>query len=262
MSAKLKIRQSFAAASATYDEAAALQKMAGLRLLASLGSIDAKQTVLDLGCGTGFVVQELVKIYRPQPQIIGLDIAHPMLKMAQVKGDIESAICYVCADAEHLPLQEQTVDVVISNLALQWCSDLAKVFSGINRALTPGGRFCFNTFGPKTLHELKSAWRAVDGYQHVNEFFHHEVIDEALSKTGFQVHEISTTADVMYYRTAWELMGQLKRLGAQTVLNNQKTSLSGKAAMRRMVSAYQQLEREGQVPATFETIMVIASRKN
>jgi malonyl-CoA O-methyltransferase len=261
MSAKLRIRQSFAAASTTYDEAADLQKKAGRRLLAALGSINANQTVLDLGCGTGFVLQELVKIYQEHPHLIALDIAHPMLKTAMLKVNNESAISYICADAEHLPLQAQTVDVIISNLALQWCSDLTKVFNGISRVLTPSGRFCFTTFGPQTLHELKSAWRTVDGYPHVNEFYHHDVIRQALSKTGFQVLDISIAADVMYYRTVWELMSQLKRLGAQTVTTNQKTSLSGKSGVRRMASAYQQLERAGQVPATFETITVIASRE-
>lgn len=260
MTVKAKIKQSFAAASVTYDDVAGLQRQVGSRLLKLIGAIDQNLTVLDLGCGTGFLCEELIKQNQPNTRLIALDLAQPMLKQAMTKLNQSNNISYVCADAECLPFQPLSVDLIISNLALQWCIDLPKVFTGINRILKSGGRFCFTTFGPNTLHELKTAWQAVDTYQHVNEFYNQDVILAALKNSGFQSHELSFVTDVMYYPTVRDLMYQLKQLGAQTVINTQKNSLTGKTGMQRMVDHYKKFSRDGLLPATFETITVVALR--
>jgi malonyl-CoA O-methyltransferase len=254
---KTKIKQSFAVASSSYDSAALLQRNVGINLLQRVENIGQVDTVVDLGCGTGFLVTEILgqNIGMPQ-QIIALDIVLPMLQIARNKLNNNKNITYLCADAECLPLQPQSVDLVISNLAFQWCDNLEKTFADIKRVLKPEGQFYFTTFGARTLHELKSAWREADDYNHVNTFYNSAQLQSFLLQAGFQKFELETRSYTSTYKSVWDLMTELKQLGAHTVLEGSNKQLTSKSAMQRMISAYQQQEENGRIPATFEVIMV------
>src|SRR5205809_213966 len=56
----------------------------------------------------------------------------------------------VCGDVCHLPLASGTVDLVWSNLTLQWINDAAAAFGEFHRVLRAGGLLMFTTFGPDT----------------------------------------------------------------------------------------------------------------
>jgi malonyl-CoA O-methyltransferase len=236
-----------------------LQRKVGKALLQRLEVVDNYGAVLDLGCGTGFISDEFLrqKLCAPE-QIIALDIAESMLRMARAKLINKGLTAYLCADAECLPLLPQSVDLVVSNLAFQWCSNLEKAFVDIKRILKPEGRLLFTTFGSRTLHELKSAWREVDGYTHVNDFYSAEQVAELLQHAGFQQIEIDAHSYLSTYETVWDLMVELKQLGAHTVMAGGNKRFTGKAAMQRMINAYQKQDKNGLIPATFEVITVVA----
>lgn len=257
MLAKTRIRQSFATASGSYDSVALLQRNVGKTLLQCAGVIGGQlDTVVDLGCGTGFLVNELLEQKACIPeQIVALDIAVPMLQIARNKLKSHRSIVYLCADAEFLPFQPQSADLVISNLAFQWCDNLEKVFSDVKRILKPEGRFFFTTFGPSTLHELKSAWGEVDDYTHVNTFYSGPQLTDVLNQAGFQQVELEIRSYISTYESVWELMAELKQLGAKTVMAGRNKQLTSKAAMQRMICAYQKQDENGLVPATFEVLM-------
>jgi malonyl-CoA O-methyltransferase len=77
----------------------------------------------------------------------------------------------LCADAEQLPLADASVDVIFSNLALQWCEDLPGAMCEIARVLVRGGCAAICTLGADTLWELRAAWRTVDQSVHVNRYY-------------------------------------------------------------------------------------------
>ena len=76
------------------------------------------------------------------------------------------------------------VELVFSNLALQWCEP-ARVFAEAARALTADGLILFSTFGPDTLRELRAAFAEVDGAPHVNRFVDMHDLGDALVHAGF-----------------------------------------------------------------------------
>jgi malonyl-CoA O-methyltransferase len=253
---KTAIKRSFAAANASYDKAASLQRTVGLRLLDALDPQQLNGTVLDLGCGTGFLTTAVLQRAAPA-SLLALDIALPMLQTTKAKLAAQHPLAYVCADAEHLPLATQSLDSVVSNLALQWCPQLAAVFADLRRTLKPDGLLAFSTFGPQTLNELKTAWASVDNYHHVNDFYSPEQLQTFLHATGYRQIDITRQVIVTPYATVLDLMHELKQLGAHHVISQRKPHLTTKSALHAMTAAYPKTAN-GQVLATFEIIYGVA----
>jgi malonyl-CoA O-methyltransferase len=254
---KAGIKQSFAAASVTYDSVAGLQRTVGKVLLQSIDAAKLTGTLLDLGCGTGFLTGELLA-HSKHETMIALDIALSMLQTTQNKLAHNCDIIYLCADAERLPLAAQSIDSVFSNLALQWCSNLEAVFTGIRRTLKPEGQLVFSTFGPQTLHELKNAWAIVDNYNHVNDFYSETQLKQFLQQAGFKNTQIKSKLYTPRYDSVRTLMQELKRLGAHHVIAGRNKKITTKTAMQQMITAYEKHRVRGQIPATFEVISIIA----
>ena len=254
---KNKVKQSFAAASSAYDSVALLQQRVGATLLQRIVVDETFGTVVDLGCGTGFLLEGLIRQTACLPeQLIALDIAFPMLQMARHK--LKNKATYLCGDVDTLSFLPQSVDAVLSNLAFQWCVNLEKTFAGIKQILKPGGMFYFTIFGQQTLHELKTAWKEVDDYTHVNSFCSEALLIAYLQQGGFQQIMPETQTYVSTYKSVWDLMTELKQLGAHTVLEGSNKQLTSRAAMQGMIAAYQGQNVGGLIPATFEVITVSA----
>ncbi|MFB6371759.1 MAG: methyltransferase domain-containing protein, partial [Bradymonadaceae bacterium] len=107
------------------------------------------QTVLDLGCGSGadcFIVSQLVG---PQGRVIGVDMTEEQIGIARRNiephmanfGYEESNVEFHQSTIEDLPLDDESVDVVISNCVINLTADKQSVFDEIWRVLRPGGEF-------------------------------------------------------------------------------------------------------------------------
>ena len=257
---KDKVRSSFSSAVSTYDGFATLQRSVGLELLTDFQCVTAK-TILDVGCGTGFLAQEILLRSSIQ-QLITVDIALPMVQATKNKLKSVSAVQYVCADAEKIPLSNGSIDRVISNLALQWCQNLTAVFKGFKRILKQDGKILFSTFGPSTLQELKQSWAEVDDYTHVNSFYSVDEVDMFLQQAGFNNIQTEVKCYQSNYRTVIELMRELKGIGAHNVLSGRNRNMTGKTQMQKMIDVYEKHRINNCIPATYEIIFVSASIEN
>lgn len=254
---KAKIKQSFAAAAASYDVVAALQRQVGLDLLKRFPVQAEAGLVMDLGAGTGFLTRALpVADYQ---SLLAVDIALPMLLNSRQKNQVLD-VDYLCADAEKLPLATASVRQIYSNLALQWCENLFSVFSGCHRILFPDGQLVFATFGPATLKELKVAWGKVDDFAHVNQFYSSQQIEGFLYQAGFSALSLESVLYQTRYDSVLDLMHELKALGAHNVSQARNRKPTTRHQLQQMIKHYQNAMVDDQIIASYEIIFVRAER--
>jgi len=251
-----KVRAAFDRAAPNYASAALLQHEVNLRLLARLDEVILHpHHILDVGAGVGNATHVLMHRY-PDATVIALDIAPAMLLMA--RGNIpklsNSQTHFICADAAHLPVRAEYFDLIYSNLTLQWCPDLDQALSELRRVLRSDGLFIFTTFGPDTLRELRSAWRAVDNYSHVNAFFDLHDIGDALTRNGFRGVIIDIEHFTLTYANVMSVMNDLKTIGAHNVTHGRPRGLTGRKRLESLIENYETLRINGRIPATYEVI--------
>ena len=260
---KRQVRRSFDRAARSYDAAAILQREVGSRMLERLQYIKHKpQILLDAGSGTGFGSRNLRALY-PRADIIALDIAYSMLTAARAQTPWwrralpllqNSRAHYICGDIDRLPLQTSSVDMIWSNLTLQWCNDLNVTFAELHRTLTPGGLLMFSTFGPDTLKELRLAFAGLDGYTHVNRFADMHDIGDVLMHAGFAAPVMDMERITLTYADLMALLKELKAIGAHNVTHGKRQGMMGKSEWRALQQAYEQFRHDGRLPATFEIV--------
>ncbi len=249
---KSRVAASFSRAAATYDAAAHLQRTVGAGLLATLPST-VQGTVVDIGCGTGFISAALLE---KQATVVSLDLAAGMLQQARARLP---AACYVQADMEQLPLAGSCAAWLLSSLALQWANDLPACFREWRRVLQPGGHLLCSTFLPGTLRELAQCWAEVDDAVHVNRFVAEAALVAALRAAGFASVETVHASHTLYYAQLRDLARELKAIGAQNMNNGQPVGLTGRQRWASLQAAYECLREPRGLPATYEVLYVSAA---
>jgi arsenite methyltransferase len=120
---------------------ATVESFAGVANHWTLGRIEPGLVVLDLGCGAGTDVLIAAQMVGPAGRVIGVDMTPTMLERASASAR-EMGLANVVHESliEALPLEDASVDVVISNGVIDLVPDKDAVFSEIDRVLRPGGR--------------------------------------------------------------------------------------------------------------------------
>ncbi len=256
---KRAIGRSFSEAANSYDRLAELQRQVGEVLLSRLDAeVEPFKTIIDLGAGTGFCTEKLSQRH-PNSALLALDIAPGMLHQARERVGMKGNVQFCVGDAEQLPVESESTELLFSNLAIQWCNS-DRLFEGFHRILKQEGLLLFSSFGPETLRELKSAWKQSDDHQHVNEFSETARLERLINQAGFKACSIERVQLKRHYKSVFELMRELKGIGAQTVTEGRVKHLTGKGQMLKMVEAYEQLREPAGIPATWEIVYGFARK--
>jgi malonyl-CoA O-methyltransferase len=184
-----------------------------------------------------------------------------MLAFAQENRSKE--ISWIGADAYHLPFQDNSVDVIYSNLVIQWCYPLDALVKEILRVLKPGGLFIFSTLLDGTLQELKSSWAQVDDEKHVIDFKTRAELTPIFNNSASTLLEEKTQDLVLEYQNVIHLARELKGLGANHVAKQKGKGLAGKDKWQKMSRSYQDFqEPSGIYPATYRVYSGILVKLN
>ena len=119
-----------------------VRSFAGVANPFALGRIEPGQVVLDLGCGAGTDLLIAAQMVGPEGRAIGVDMTPAMLRRARQSAAAMGLTNVVLHESliESLPLEDESVDVVISNGVIDLVPDKDAVFSELDRVLRPGGR--------------------------------------------------------------------------------------------------------------------------
>ncbi len=264
---KVKIARSFSRSAETYDQVAYFQRDMGLELMDLLEKVIRRQHAdntqkrcMDLGCGTGFFQEKIQSLYA-HVEYVGLDLAEGMLHHIQSQAKNKESRYLICGDAENLPLADESIDCIFSNMALQWCEKLDQLFTNIYRILNEQGLLAFTTLGPDTLHELKMAWSNVDNLVHVNHFVNFDEWKRAIDLHDFTVESCESKRVILEYASVRTLLQELKLLGAHNVNDGQRKTLTGRRRLQALLNAYPFSENQRFYPATYEVYFWVLRKK-
>ena len=219
----------------------------------------APARILDAGCGLGSGAERLALAY-PKAQLLGLDFSDPMLRAARSRDPWlrrvlgRARVDYLCADFCAVPLAAASVDLVWSNLALHCAGDPQPALNELRRVLRVGGLLMFSCYGPDTLKELRSAFAAADAAPHVHGFIDMHDLGDMLSACGYAAPVMDMELITLTYADVDALLEDLRASGQVNALAGRRRGLSGRGAFRAMRAAYEQLRRDGRLPASFEIV--------
>ncbi len=251
------VRRSFERASAGYDAVAVLQSEVRTQLLQRLElTALAPGLVVDLGAGTGQGSRALKDRY-PRAQVLAIDSAPGMLRVADGRQSWRRRFGRICADAERLPLADGSVDLLFSNLLLPWCEP-ERLFMECRRVLAPQGLLTLSAFGPDTLGELRMAWAAVDTHSHVNRFIDMHDLGDALVRAGFAAPVLDVDRYTLQYTDVHALARDLKALGTRNFTRDRPRGLTSPRRFAAMQAAYEGARQDGRLPATYEVVFAQA----
>ena len=188
-----------------YASSNVLAREIAAEMLTRLDLMNLKpQVIMDLGCGVGDTTM-LLRNRFPNANIIAIDADNNMLRFAKQQKKIAAE--WICASVHDLPLQENSVDLLIANLLLPWCDTLEKNFYAWRRILRPDGLFMFTSLGPDTLREMHTLPllfpRLVDMHD----------IGDLLTGTGFKDPVLDVDYFTLTYRKASQLFHELIATG-------------------------------------------------
>lgn len=246
-------RRRFERAARSYARAARLEAEVGARMLERLDYVRiAPRIVLDAGSGPAREAIALQKRYRGA-HVIALDFSLAVLPRARFLGRVLGrAVPHpVCADMLKLPIRPQAVDLVWSNMALQYVAEPLEAFREFHRALAAGGLLMFSTLGPDTLKEL----RAAAGEARVHRFLDMHDIGDRLVAAGFSAPVLDMEIIKLTYPGVEKFLAELRAAARTSARADRPRGLSAKgfgAQLRAALAA--QAGADGRLAATFEVV--------
>jgi ubiquinone/menaquinone biosynthesis C-methylase UbiE len=130
------VQREYAALAGRYDQRWAGYVAASTALAAARVSLAPGQRLLDVGCGTGVLLERLAA-HAPDARFVGVDATPGML--ARARARLGTGVSLIEASGEALPLPSRSVHVVVSTSALHYMADAPRALRDMHRVLAPGG---------------------------------------------------------------------------------------------------------------------------
>jgi malonyl-CoA O-methyltransferase len=211
------------------------------------------KTVVDLGCATGTAHKPLAKKFRGA-HIIALDQSTRMLRMAREKRSWFSKISLLQAQANAIPLADQSVDVVFCNQLLPWIKDSRSVFAEVSRVLRKNGLFVFASLGPDSFSELQQAWKTVDAAAHVHSFPDMHDLGDAAVHAGMHDPVLDVDRLKISYTSVASLFRDITGIGGRNCLADRSPALTGKNRFNQMTMALEDQGEKGLIQLDLELV--------
>jgi SAM-dependent methyltransferase len=191
------------------------------------------------------------------------DIWTPGTTLPEVLRDRFASISHIAPDdSETLPLPPESLDLVVSALALHFVNDLPGVLAQIRRVLKPDGLLLAAMLGGDTLTELRQSFAAAEAEceggvsPRVAPFADLRDVGALLQRAGFALPVTDVDRVVVRYDSAFALMADLRGMGATNILRERRRTPTRRATLLRMAQIYADrfADMDGRIRATFDLI--------
>ena len=252
------VRKHFGRRAAQCDAVDSISREIASRMAERLDYVRlSPQCVLDLGCGIGADREALARRY-PEALQLGVDFAVPALarQMPAQRGLLGRVLSrskaprLAAADALSLPLRPASVDMIWSNLMLNWLDDPLPALREMNRVLRVDGVVMFSTLGPDTLKELRAALPSTS----VHRFIDMHDIGDALVSAGFGDPVMDMQMLQVTYRSSDDLLRDLRLGGHVSADAARPRGLRSPAQWRNTLARLEEQRRDGVIPTTLEVV--------
>ena len=253
MNQQTLVQHSFNRAATSYAKHALVQKTSATMLIKvfehELRQMKHPVCVLDAGCGSCFHA----KLPNKTRHAIALDIALDMLQQLKQQQRLKPLCAPVCATLERLPLASASLDIVFSNASIHWCAQPSQVLAEFRRVLKPSGLLLLNSYGPRTLCELRNSWKLVDNTPHTLDFMSQQQLSDELRYNDFAIINQHKQRKIVWHEDVMELLNNLKRLGVRNLHHGRHRGLSSANKITAMIRNYtEQYQHNRKIPASYE----------
>jgi SAM-dependent methyltransferase len=168
----------------------------------------------------------------------------------------------VVGDPELLPFAAESLDLVVSALALQWTADLPGALAQVRRALRPDGLMLVNLLAGDTLFELRQCLTAAEAEltggaaPRVAPFAELRPLGALLQRAGFALPVVDQDRLTVRYDDAFALMRDLRAMGATNALTERSRKPLRREVLLRAAALYAErfADTDGRVRATFDIV--------
>ena len=219
----------------------------------------APRRILDVGCGLGRCRADLLERYR-DASWTGIELSESLagagrteqrrgLGMARLWREVPR---WIVADGARLPVADDSVDLVFSNLMLHWHPAPHLVLPEWKRVLRVDGLLMFSCFGPDTLVELRTAVAATLPRASPMPFVDMHDFGDMMVASGFATPVMDVERLTLTFASAAAVLAEVRALGGNPRDDRPAALPSGRQARSLLRALDAQRNAEGRIPLTFE----------
>lgn len=252
------VRRQFDMVAGRFRRHDAVVREVGDRLIDRLQYIRiAPERVADVGCGAGAAMTALSARF-PSAHVAGFDLSEAMLRQGigfrgripRWMGGRPPDLCV--ADAGHLPIADDAVDLVFSNLMLHWHPQPHTVFPEWRRVLRVDGLLLFSCFGPDTLKELREACRSALPDARPMPYIDMHDFGDMMVASGFANPVMDAEVLTLTFASARDLLREVRALGGNPRDDRSAGLPSGRQARNLLDALEAQRGDDGRIRLSFE----------
>ena len=258
------VKMRFSRSAKDYDAYAHVQKDMGDKLLEGVKKQKDIKTILEIGCGTGYITKALITLF-PDAKITAVDIAPGMVEYTQSIVQSKN-IKFICDDIEEITLTE-SYDLIISNATFQWFNALTKTLEKLIKALSPNGALLFSTFGENTFKELHASFNIAKRNLALEKDFSpgqsfcsaselEKICYSTLIYSSMKHKKIKLTERYYYeyFKDCKEFLYSVKKIGASNAQNLSNTNID---LIKEVIKVYNKtFQRGDKVLATYHSLFI------
>ncbi|HMT03160.1 MAG TPA: methyltransferase domain-containing protein [Burkholderiales bacterium] len=233
---------------------AQIQKDPALKIYSLIeNKLNSDLNILDLGSGPGTFSH--FSNFLANSNFILYDISLSMLKSTFNKNKF---FC-INGDAELLPFKNNSFNLVISNLMMQWLNNKKKVFKEINKVIHLGSEFIFTSLISPSLWQLKNSWAEIDNNSHVINFITGNEYAQLCQDAGFKIIQQQEWSSTLFFKNCYELFYHFKRTGTNIPRTN-KSGLGGVNILNKLIKSYEKFRTTEGLPLTYSYVLIYGKK--